>query len=179
MTGWPNQPTEAAVEAGPPEDEAAFLARRNHEIQNWLNAKETASNAVEEERTWRGKVTATLFPTTKKGTQRYQLSGGYAVKLVQTYTYPLGDKDAVDDNGMKFPIRKQVEAILEAISDLGPEGALLADRLVKWEPAFDNKEYEALDGDNPIHVAAKKLIDTILTIKPGSPQLAFEEPKPA
>ncbi len=179
MDGWASPQTDAAVETtpAPVEDEAAFLARRNAEIQSWLNNKEAATNAADLERQCRDRVTATLFPTPKKGTQRYALSGGYAVKLVYTIGYTLGDKDKADDAGMKIPIRKQVEAVLEQVAKLGNEGPLLADRLVKWKPELDVKEYEALEGDNPTHVEAKKLIDSILTTKPGAPQLAWEEPK--
>lgn len=179
MSGWPNQPeAEATVTPAPIEDEAAFIARRNHEIQCWLNQKESATAAADLERQYRDKVTTTLFPTPKKGTQRYQLSGGYAVKLVHVITYTLGDKDLVDEgSGMKVPIRKQVEAVLGKVAELGNEGPLLADRLVKWKPELDVKEYEALDPDNATHVEAKRLIDEILTTKPGAPQLAWEEPK--
>ena len=120
------------------------------------------------------------FPNPVKSTQRFDLGGGYKLKLVYGLTYTLGDKDLVDPIlNEKVLIETQVRGTLEAIEALGPVGELLANRLIKFKPELSEAEYKALssEGATEIHAEAKKLIDTILIIKPASPQLTYEEPK--
>lgn len=182
--GWPsighnNPPAEVSVEVGaaPIETPEEFVARRDAEIQTWLDAKPALEQAKSFEAEARAIVTKTLFPSPKKGTQRYNLNGGYKVKLVYGLTYSLGDKDKVDDEGKKVSIESQVRAIEEKICDLGAEAELLCERLIRWKPELSASEYEKLDADNPTQLAIRNLIDQILTVKPASPQLTFEEPK--
>jgi hypothetical protein len=159
------------------EEAEAFRLRRNAEIQHWQQAKFTAVNAVTNERDFRAKVTATLFPTPVKGTQRYDLGGGYKIKLVHGLTYTLGDKDAVDDEGIKVPIHKQIEDLETVVAALGDAHRVLFEQLVTWEPKISGSLFEKLDKENPIHVTVRDMISEHLTIKPGSPTLDFEEPK--
>src|SRR5688572_15931365 len=100
---------EIKVEAGVPETPEAFIARRDLEIADWLNNKAALETAKEQERTAREKVTTTLFATPKRGTNRYALNNGYALKLVHGLTYTLGDKDKADESGEPIPVAKQVE----------------------------------------------------------------------
>lgn len=175
--GWGAPAVEAV--AAPVETPEAFIARRNHEIQQWLDNKETAVNAVELERACRAKVTETLFPNPKKGTQRYELSGGYKIKLVHGWTYSLGIKDMPnpDVEGATIPIVKQIEDLQQAISECGNEGPILSERLIKWVPQLVPSEYEKLNVEYEIEKKIKDMIDVLLTVKPASPQLEFEEPK--
>lgn len=182
--GWPsmghnNPPLEVAVEtaSAPIETPEEFVARRDKEIQTWLDAKPVLETAKSAEAEARAIVTKTLFPEARKGTQRYNLNGGYKIKLVYGLTYTLGDKDKVDGEGKKVSIESQVRAVEEKIAALGAEAELLLDRLIKWKPELSGSEYEKLDGDNPTQLAIRNLIDEVLTIKPASPQLSFEEPK--
>lgn len=182
--GWPsmghnNPPAEVAVETteAPIETPEAFVARRDAEIQNWLNAKPVLEQAKSAEAEARAVVTKTLFPNPTKGTQRYNLNGGYKIKLVYGLTYTLGDKDKVDDEGKKISIESQVRAIEEKIMAIGPEARILLERLIKWKPELSGSEYEKLDSDDETQVAIRNLIDEVLTVKPASPQLTFEEPK--
>lgn len=176
--GWAAMQPEATVEAGAGETPAEFQARRDREILEWRGLKEQAAFYVEREREARAKVTGTLFPEARKGTQRYELGQGYKVKLVYGFTYTLGDKDLIDPaTGNKVPVASQVEGIEDAIEELGNEGPFLVERLFRWKPELVEKEYLALDPENPTHVKVKALIDSILTVKPASPQLELEEPK--
>ena len=180
--GWPsmghnNPPAEVSVEAAPTETPEAFVARRDSEIQSWLDAKTVSTTAVEAEKEARGKLTATLFPTPKKGTQRYNLNGGYAIKLVYGVRYELGDKDKADAEGNKISIESQVRAVEETIANLGAEAELLLERLIKWKPELSGSEYEKLDTTNEVQAAIKRELDKLITVKPNSPQLTFEEPK--
>lgn len=171
---------EIVHKAQPETEEAeAFRLRRNAEIDIWIKAKETSTLAVSNERDLRAKVSATLFPTPVKGTQRYELGGGYKVKLVHGLTYTLGDKDLLDDDGVKVVIRKQIGDLEEAVAKLGDAHRILFEQLVTWEPKLSGSAFEKLDKDNPIHIAVRDMISEHLTIKPGSPTLEFETPKEA
>lgn len=165
---------------GQPETEEpeAFRLRRNAEIEHWLNSKPALENAKQIEMDWRNKVSATLFPNPVKGTQRYDLGGGFKVKLVHGLTYSLGNKEAVDDEGKKIAVRTQVEDLEQRIIDkFGDVGDQLIKRLISWKPELSGSEYEKLDPDNVVELEVRNMIDEVLTIKPASPQLAFEEPK--
>lgn len=160
------------------EEPEAFRIRRNAEIEHWQTAKFNADSAVQNERDFRAKVTATLFSKPKKGTQRYELGGGYKIKLVHSITYVLGDKDLDDDNGNKISIESQVQAVEQiVIEKLGEVGAQMLKRLIRWKPELSGSEYEKLDINNEAEAFAKAEITKIITTKPGSPQLVFEESK--
>jgi hypothetical protein len=191
-SGWPTMAPAQATEVeitptvkfelkyqGQPEteDPEAFRMRRNAELEHWLRSKHMAVNAVTNERDLRAKVTGTLFPNPVKGTQRYDLGAGYKVKLVHGLTYTLGDKDAVDGEGIKVPIRKQAEDLETVVAALGDAHRTLFEQLITWEPKISGSLYEKLDKDNPIHVTVRDMISEHLTIKPGSPTLEFEQPK--
>lgn len=168
---------EIKVQAGVPETPEAFVARRDLEIAEWLADKATLDLAKEQERLKREKVSATLFATPKRGTNRYPLNNGYALKLVHGLTYTLGNKDLADDDGEAIPIAKQVEALEEKIAAIGNTGNLLVKRLIKWTPSLIDSAYRELDKDSEDEMQAKAIIDEILTVKPAAPQLTFEEPK--
>lgn len=179
-TGWGDYKPEVQAAPMPMESEAEFTARRDTEILNWKADKEKLAFYKAEEAASRARVTATLFPTPKKGTQRYELGNGYRVKLVHGNNYTLGNKDMPHplEPGALYPVNKQVEDLQEAIANLGNEGPFLAERLIKWKPELSETEYLALDPEIEVHREAKALIDAILTVKPASPQLELEEPKP-
>lgn len=172
--GWP----QSEIVAVTAEAEPTFtIEERDALINTWLTEKTMAEAAVAAERETRAKVTSWLFPTPAKGTQRYPLNNGYAVKLVYGYTYTLGDKDKIDEAGRKVPVYDQALDVIEAIENLGEKGKILADRLIKFKPELSGSEYEKLDVSDPIERQVRDLIDGILTVKPNSPQLTFETPK--
>lgn len=176
----PNLPTfEVKYEGQPPTEEPeAFRLRRNAEIQNWLNAKETATNAVNNERDCRAKVTATLFPKPKRGTQRYDLGGNYKVKLQHVVTPSIGIKDQVDDDGAAVSIETQVRNAEQGVLDeFGELGEQVLKRLITWTPTLSLSAWEKLDMTNDVEKQIKEMLAPLVTMKDGSPQLAFEEPK--
>ena len=175
MTGWPSNQPETEPEKLPEITEE----QRNAIIQNWLTEKAALEQHKQDEMASRTTVSKMLFPNPSKGTQRFQLGQGYAVKLVQTYTYKLGDDQAIDESGIKIPVWNQVDAIMTKISEeFGVKGQLLADRLIRWKPELVEKEYLLLDIQDEDQRKIRDLIDSILEVKPGSPQLTFETPKP-
>lgn len=177
--GWPSN-TGEAVEVAPSAELQLTEEQKDERIQRWLTAKDDLERVKSIELEYRSDVTSALFPTPKKGTQRYISPKGYgAIKLVFGWNYSLGDKEKVDGStGLKVPIADQVEAVLDQIEALGERGALIAGRLVRWKPELVPTEYEALaasqDGTD---IEAKTLIDAILTVSPSTPQLSFEPPK--
>lgn len=188
MTDWPNPsaadggighnnpPAEVEVEvaAETPEE---FIARRDKEIGNWMRSKRDLEVAKADEMEIRKTVTTTLFPTPKKGTQRYPLNNGYSIKLVYTLRPTLGDKDLADEQGTKVPVRQQVQDVEDKIVALGQIGAMLVERLIKWTPELSLSEFDKLNRSDPVEGKIAELIEEILTITPGSPALTFEEPK--
>lgn len=147
-------------------------------VLEWTQTATLKDEAVEKEREQRAKVKYHCFPNAVRGTQRFDLQNGYKLKLQQTFTYKLGDKAMVDPaTNQLIPITKQIEELQTAIADLGNEGPLLSDRLIKWEPKIVDSEYRKLNDDFPVEKAAKELIDQLLTITKGSPQIVLEPPK--
>lgn len=153
-------------------------AQRNQLIKDWLAAKASFEAARTREMELRQQVTNVLFPTPKKGTQRFSLGEGYNVKLVYKLNPKLGDAEKLNTAGEKIPVNDQVEAALIEIEKVGNEGVFLADRLIKTKYELSMSEYQALDESNPSHKKIKAEIDKILTLTPAAPSLEFEEPKP-
>lgn len=160
-------------------DVTAPDAATENEIVLWLDAKRIAVAAVEAEREARAALTAKLFPTPKKGTQRFPLPRGYALKLVQSYKYDLCKTDADGVKLERDEINRRVDELIDALEMLGSEGASMAARLVKWSAELSGSEYEKLDIEFPTQAEIKRLIDEQLVISPASPQLEFEVPKAA
>jgi hypothetical protein len=151
---------------------AAWAAKRDTLIKNWMQAQATLKTAKEIEMELRQQVSEMLFPEKVKGTQRYELGGGYFVKLVHKLNYKLGNSELKDKEGNKVKVQQQVEAVMEAIEKCGNEGAFLVDRLIKTEYKLAEGEYTKLDDGSPI----KKLINSILVTSDASPTITLEEP---
>lgn len=178
--GWGTVPTEAehvAVEETP----EAFKRRLTDEVQTWRDAKESLATIKADEMAAREKLTATCFPNPVKGTQRYALEGGYQVKLQYGWTYSLGDKDKLADDGTKVSIEAQVQALEAEILKLDPAAEAILRRLIRWKPEISGTEYESLASGEAteLETKIKGLVDELLTVKPKSPTLDLEEPKPA
>lgn len=168
---------EAVAQAGVEETPEEFIVRRDSAIKSWLDNSALLTTLKPQEMASRKAVTDILFPTPIKGTQRYSLNGGYAVKLVHGTTYTLGDKDKADGLGNKIPVFDQVTVMLERISGLGNRGVEMAANLVKWKPELSESVYQALDPSLDDDKAIKAIVDEYLTTKPASPTLTFETPK--
>jgi hypothetical protein len=84
---------------------------------------------------------------------------------VKKLNYKLATKDEALDKA------------LDGVEKMGEKGKLIAERLVKFDPRLSVSEYRALDPKDKTDAAIKKLIDSVLTITPGSPQLEIIAPK--
>jgi hypothetical protein len=103
---------------------AAWAAKRDTLIKNWMQAQATLKTAKETEMELRNQVSEMLFPEKVKGTQRYELGGGYFVKLVHKLNYKLGNTELKDKDGNKVKVQQQVEMVMEAIEKCGNEGRI-------------------------------------------------------
>lgn len=148
---------------------ARLLVQYNGDVNalmvEWGKAQEAVVQAVDYERALRKAIFEIKFPKPKEGTQRIELGNGYNLKATFPYTYTL-DKD-------------RTEKTIEDIAKFGQRAAVIADRLVGWKPELSIKEYRLLQAENlsDEDKAIKKLIDAVLTVKPGMPQLEIEAPK--
>lgn len=128
-------------------------------MQAWKDASETLDKAKQVEMDLRRAVFEVKFPGHGEGTTRVPLANGYHLKAVGKMNYNLANKEG------------ETEGALTKLAAAGPEGAFIADRLVKWTPELSITEYRKLA---PHY---KTIIDTVLTIKPGAPTLEIEAPK--
>lgn len=144
---------------------ARQLTQLDHDIVAWQQADQELKALKAREMDLRKKVMASAFPQATVGTNTFDLGQGYELKGVRKLNYSLTNGD------------NQTADALDAIEKLGNEGAFIADRLVKWKPELSITEYKALDAANPTHVKIKGLIDAVLTITDGSPELNVKEPK--
>jgi hypothetical protein len=106
-----------------------------------------------------------FFPEGEEGTMHHDLGNGYDLKVVKKLNYKLATKDEALDKA------------LDGVEKMGEKGKLIAERLVKFDPRLSVSEYRALDTKDKTEAAIKKLIDSVLTITPGSPQLEIIAPK--
>lgn len=168
----------AEVVAPDDEDPVAKAFRIKAEVASWTEAKETFANAKDDERNWRDKVTKSCFPKPKKGTQRFDLGSGVKVKLQQTFSYNLiADEANLGEDELPKPLNDQIEEIEDKIRLLGPIAAERLKNLIKWKPELSGSVYEKLDAKDDVDLAIRNILDTVLEIKPGAPQLSIEEPK--
>lgn len=132
---------------------------RDAAIMQWRIAKEALEAAKETEMEKRKAVVA-CFDLTKEGVNTIDLGKGYALKVTQPYNYTLKDTEKLS-----------VDDALDKIEKAGNEGKFIVDRLVKFEPKLSVGEYRKL---SPQY---RGIIDEVLTVKPGSPQVELVEPK--
>lgn len=134
----------------------------------WADKKAAIETAKAEEMDLRKYIVRREFPKKEEGTTRKDLGNGYQLKAVIKYNYTLAANDVVEE-------------CLDHIAALGNEGPFIADRLVSWKPNFLKTEYTALleRKDKGDEQAAKILgiVNKMLTIKEGAPELDIVEPK--
>jgi hypothetical protein len=105
------------------------------------------------------------FDTSRTGTQRVELEGGYQAKGVIKYHYgfvktPEGKLD-----------KRAIDAALTAIEERSPAGAYIAEHLVKWTPDLSLTEYKKLPAED------KAIIDEVIITTDAAPVLEIEAPK--
>ena len=137
-------------------------------LLEWQKKKDAIEVAKTEEMDLRKYIVKREFPKPEEGTNKKDLGNGYQLKAVVKYNYSLADNDTV-------------ESCLEKISNLGNNGAFIADRLVSWSPSFKLVEYRELieekNKGSKFAADALNIINEMLTIKEAAPTLEIVEPK--
>lgn len=122
-------------------------------LEKWYLLQDQLKKIREEEAALRAEIFAEAFPNPKEGTNKFDLGGGYQL----TATLPI--------------TRKVDVAAYEAMKELLEENGINADKMVKWNPELEMKQYRCLT-EEELH-----LVDQFLIIKDGSPQLKIVMPK--
>lgn len=104
------------------------------------------------------------IPNPAEGTNRADLGGGWQLRAVHKINYTF-------DKGQHKTKADAVDAAQTRMAALGPEGAFIADRLIKWEPELSIKEYRELKPEY------RTIIDALVVTRPGMPELEIEPPK--
>ena len=133
-------------------------------LEIWCEANEALKDAKEKESELRLKVVNAFFPIhTNEGTTMEDLGDGWKLKAVFKMTRTLADKEKVDE-------------ALTKIEKIAMEGQSIAAMLINWKPSLDKKTYDKLS-TFAVGQDCKRIIDTVLTIKPASTSLELVAPK--
>lgn len=135
----------------------ALTAEQQALVAEWNAAKEQADNIAkpltEREMVLRRMVVASLFPSPVEGAKNKEsLPEGWSIKL----TYSIDRKIDI--------------AALPSISEQLRAMEVNPDKLVRYKPELETKEYKSL----PENV--RKVFDQALIIKPSTPQLELLSP---
>ncbi len=117
-------------------------------LQKWFKEKDELSKLKFIEHTHRGQLADFYFPSPVVGTNRLDLGGGFDLKLVAGLDYKVDE--AALDNVTAAQIKKL---------------KLPWDDLFVYKPSLSLRAYNALSSEQ------KAFVDTLLDIKPKSPQL--------
>lgn len=127
--------------------------------QAWIEAQTALAKAKETEGALRIEVIRRRFQDQSVGTKNIELGNGYKLKSVFKLNTRLKTEDEC------------VEKMLTKLENSGPEGAFIAQRLIKWKPDLVKAEYDALPAK------FRKMVDEIVITSPATPSLEFIEPK--
>ena len=138
-------------------------ANRDAKILAWEAAVKTLAAAKDAEAALRKEVLAEAFAfdpeALREGTENFELGNGYKLKAVFKISRNLNNEN------------EAVDKVLSKIEKTGPEGAFIAERLVKWKPELSVTEYKKLPEK------FKKLFDEVVTSKEAMPSLELVAPK--
>lgn len=133
----------------------------------WENSKAALERAKAAEMDLRKQIVAFSFdPNKKSGTERIDLANGYELKSVKKLNYGF-----IKTNDGKKVNKLAIDAALTTIEKLDPAGALIAERLVKWDPTLSLTEY------NQLSPQMKAEIDKVIVVTDGAPSLEIVPPK--
>ena len=138
-------------------------ANRDAKILAWEESVKALAAAKDAEAALRKEVLAEAFAfdpeALREGTEDFELGNGYKLKAVFKISRNLNNEN------------EAVDKVLSKIEKTGPEGAFIAERLVKWKPELSVSEYKKLPEK------FKKLFDEVVTSKEAMPSLELVAPK--
>jgi hypothetical protein len=131
---------------------------RDQLILTWLNKKNQVEILKEEENKLRIEIVKNIIDTSRleKFTRTFDLGKGYKLRATNIVSYKLDETE-------------RVIACIDAISNAGRKD--ISSSLFKWKAELSETIYKQL----PLEI--KAIVDEILTIKPGIPQLEFVSPE--
>ncbi len=156
MEGFPVSP----IKPWPSSPQSSSESNKDSLLQEWQSVSGQLAALKEREATLRAACVKAFFGQLPEGTNTHELGRGYTLKAVGKINYNLGGST-------------EVVSALEKIAGVNEEGKFVAERLVKWKPELSISEYRKLPE------IFKRILDTVLTTKPGAPQLEIIEPKVA
>ena len=131
-------------------------------LLQWEAAATALATAKEIELNLRKSVVEAFYPaehddSRAEGTRSLDLGNGFKLK-------------AVFKMNRRIDIGKVNDA-LECIENVDAEGRFIAERIIRFKPELDKKEYDTCPAKY------RRFIDEILTISPATPALEIIEPK--
>jgi hypothetical protein len=138
---------------------------RDDQILLWDRLKQVIKHLGEIESDLRKEIVAANFnPEKVEGTETLQLGAGWALKVTKTQTYKVtGDNDAIMSVEVELP---------NWLEDL-----------FRWKSEISTSKYKQListvagNPDDEKSAELLRQIDSLIEIKPGSPQLSLQAPK--
>lgn len=126
-------------------------------LSQWEHAKELLDVAKAQEARLRKAAIEAVYPNgIGEGANTVELADGVKLTATGKINYRLdSDTDKVDK-------------ALNRLEAAGPEGKLLAERLVSWKPALAVGEYRKLEDKY------RKIIDSVIITSEGAPTLAIK-----
>lgn len=158
---------EKAIEWKGPLSDSEKTFYQTHLLTAWENSKVALERAKVAEMNLRKQIVAFSFdPNKKSGTERIELANGYELKAVKKLNYGF-----IKNSDGKRVNKLAIDAALTAIEKIDPVGALIAERLVKWDPTLSLTEY------NQLSPQMKAEIDKVIVVTDGAPSLEIVPPK--
>lgn len=154
----------------PPPAPAMSDQERDKLIMAWQATQGQLEIVKTQELKLRNQVIAALWPQATTGTQSLELSGGWKLKGSFTQNFKINREHQPNDPE-KTRYGKLIAAMI-ALSKIDAAGALIAKRLIKWDADLVKKEYEEMPAQY------KALIEPLITMSQGQPQLELVAPKP-
>ena len=158
------------------EDDGKTPYDRDNLLMDWRKSKDVLDKAKAQEADLRGKVVACYSdPDKETGTENVPIGNQWFVKVEKKLNFTL--KSFNEGVSKQQAVGAALTAMAQATKDsqgneLNPQlGAVVAARLVKWEPELSVSEYKQL---LPGH---REIIDSVLEVKPGSPTVTLVPPK--
>ena len=123
------------------------------DLAEWYKLQEQLRNLKFQEMFLRRHIFSSFFPGATEGSHVVPISNGFELVAKVPYDY------------------KVDEASFKALKEEFEKAGLAADKLVRWKPELEKRQYNTLTAEE------KLLFDQCMTIKPGSPSLAIREAK--
>jgi hypothetical protein len=156
-----------------PDEKATFETQFRNDPDKLFKAWRLEADGLEifkaREMKMRKLVFKVYVPKPQEGTNNVQLTDGLTLKAVYKFNYKLDN-----DND-------KVEAALKLVQTIGgPEGKVIAERLVAWKPTLVLREYDLLIEDAAKEKQKEQMllaINQVITKTPATPALDVVEPK--